>query len=70
MTIKVNMSNFKCTLQFVMTYARAVNVQSLQPEIALCNYQNTAYSSRRTSFILQNQKDLTNVPHEILFHDT
>ena len=25
------------------TYARAVNVQSLQPEIALRNYQNTPY---------------------------
>ena len=24
--------------------SRAVNAQSLQPEIALCNYQNTAYS--------------------------
>ena len=54
----------------VATYSRAVNVQSLQPEIAHCNYQNTAYSSRRTSNLLQNHNDFTNVPHKILFHDT
>ena len=64
--------NHACTpiARYMGPTSRAVNVQLLQPEIALCNYQNTVYSSRRTSNLLQNHKDLTNVPHKIMFHDT
>ena len=50
--------------------SRAVNVQSLQPEITLRDYQNTACSSSRKSNLLQNDNDLTNVPHKILFYGT
>ena len=53
---------------FMMIYTRAVNVQSLQPEIALRNYQNTAYSSWHTSNRFQKDNDLTSVPHKVLFH--
>ena len=48
---------------------RAVNVQSLQPEIALRNYQNTAHSSWHVSNSFQKDNDLTPVPHKVLFHD-
>ena len=52
------------------TQAVEENVQSLQPEIALRNYQNTAYSNRRTSDCLKKDNDLTLVPHKVPFRDT
>ena len=40
-TLGLNDIDIKCDI----TTSQAVNVQTLQPEIAICNYQNTAYST-------------------------
>ena len=68
---RIRASHWKNTPLFAKMGTSVVYVfTGCERQIALRNYQNTAYSSRRTINLLQNDNDLTNVPHKILFHGT